>query len=270
MMVVSDFLNFSNNKERIKLLLANAYQNFFRKFKLQVTPSRIQDFFLKLIIETVDYREKNKIERNDFLSMLIQLKNNGKLDGDEREVGKISFNDLVAQSCKFSAVNSLKSNFPSITFCIVKLDRTVFKLLVVFFLAGFETSSTALSYALYELALNQELQDRTRVEIEKVLAEHDGKITYDAIMSMEWCGQVISESLRKYPPGNVLLRTCTKEYQVPGTKYIIDKGSNLMLPMSAIHNDPEYFPNPKKFDPERFSPEAVKERNPFAFLPFGK
>lgn len=141
---------------------------------------------------------------------------------------------------------------------------------VVFFLAGFETSSTALSYALYELSLNQELQDKTRVEIEKVLAEHDGKITYEAIMNMEWCGQVISESLRKYTPGNVLLRTCTKEYHVPGTNYIIDKGSNLMLPMSAIHNDPEYFPNPEKFDPERFSPEASKERNPFAFLPFGK
>lgn len=100
MMVISDFLSFSNNKERIKFLLANAYQNFFRKFKLQVTPDRIQAFFLKIITETVEYREKNKIVRNDFLSMLIQLKNKGKLDGDEREIGKISFNDLVAQSCE--------------------------------------------------------------------------------------------------------------------------------------------------------------------------
>jgi cytochrome P450 family 6 len=111
MMVISDFLSFSNNKERITFLLANAYQNFFRKIKLQVTPQRIQGFFLKLITETVDYREKNKIQRNDFLSMLIQLKNNGKLDGDEKEVGKISFNDLVAQSCKFDRF--LKLKFPN-------------------------------------------------------------------------------------------------------------------------------------------------------------
>ena len=89
-------------------------------------------------------------------------------------------------------------------------------------------------------------------------------------MNMEWCGQVINESLRKYPPGNVLIRVCNKEYKVPGTNYVIDKGSNIMLPMRAIHNDPEYFPNPEIFDPERFSPEAVKERHPFAFLPFGK
>lgn len=239
MMVLSDFLSFTDMGQRISFLLANAYQDLCRKLNIQITPKRIQDFFLKLVIDTVEYREKNKIERNDFLSMLIQLKNNGKLDGDERVIGKISFTDLAAQ-------------------CFV------------FFLAGFETSSTALSYALYELSLNQELQDKTRGEIEKVLAQHNGEITYDAIMSMEYCGQVINESMRKYSPGNVLLRICTKEYQVPGTNHVIDKGANLMLPMNAIHNDPEYFPEPDKFDPERFSPEAVKERNPFTFLPFGE
>lgn len=238
-MVISDFLSFTNFKQRISFLLANAYQDICRKLNLQITPKHIQDFFLKLVIDTVAYREKNKIERNDFLSMLIQLKNNGKLDGDEKEIGKISFTDLAAQ-------------------CFV------------FFLAGFETSSTALSYALYELSLNQELQDKTRVEIEKVLDKHNGEITYEAIMNMEYCGQVISESMRKYTPGNVLLRICTKDYQVPGTNYVIEKGKNLMLPMHAIHNDPEYFPEPDRFDPDRFTPEEIQNRNPFTFLPFGE
>lgn len=239
MMLLSTFLSFTDMKQRITFLLANAYQDLCRKLKLQITPNDIQDFFLTLITDAVEYREKNNIQRNDFLSMLIQLKNNGKLDGDEREVGKISFTDLAAQS-------------------------------FVFFLAGFETSSTALSYALYELSINQELQDKTRAEIEKVLAKHDGQVTYDAIMNMEYCGQVISESMRKYTPGNVLLRICTKEYQVPGTTHVIEKGANLMLPMNAIHNDPEFFPEPEKFDPERFSTEESQKRNPFTFLPFGK
>ncbi|CRL05217.1 CLUMA_CG018035, isoform A [Clunio marinus] len=239
MMVMADFLSFTDMKQRISFLLANAYQDICRKMSIQITPKYIQDFFLKLVIDTVDYREKNKIERNDFLSMLIQLKNNGKLDGDEREIGKISFTDLAAQ-------------------CFV------------FFLAGFETSSTALSYALYELAINQELQDKTRNEIENVLKKYDGEVTYDAVMNMEYCGQVINESMRKYTPGNVLLRICTKDYHVPGTNHIIEKGANLMLPMHAIHNDPEFFPNPDKYDPERFSPEEVKKRNPFTFLPFGE
>lgn len=238
MMVMSTFLSFSDFKQRITFLLANAYQGFCRKLNFQVTPKYLQDFCLTLITNTVDYREKNKIERNDFLSLLIQLKNNGKLDGDTSEIGKISFTDLAAQ-------------------CFM------------FFLAGFETSSTALSYALYELSINQQLQDKTREEIEKVLQKHDGNITYEALMDMEYCGQVINESMRKYTPGNVLLRICTKDYKVPGRDYVIEKGTNLMLPMHAIHNDPEYFPNPDVFDPDRFSPDEIKKRHPFSFLPFG-
>lgn len=239
MMVMSSFLSFTDSRQRITFLLANAYQDLCRKLNLQITPKNIQDFFLKLVIDTVDYREKNNIQRNDFLSLLIQLKNNGKFDGDSKEIGKISFVDLASQ-------------------CFV------------FFLAGFETSSTALSYALYELSINQELQDKTRDEIEKVMQRHNNELTYECIMNMEYCGQVINESMRKYTPGNVLLRICTKDYEVPGTKHVIEKGINLMLPMSAIHNDPEYFPNPDKFDPERMSPEEVKKRNPFTFLPFGE
>jgi len=87
---------------------------------------------------------------------------------------------------------------------------------------------------------------------------------------MDYVGQVINESLRRYTPGNVLLRICTKDYNVSGTSHVIEKGVNLMLPMSAIHNDPEYFPDPLKFDPDRFSPEEVQKRNPFTFLPFGE
>lgn len=226
-------------KQRISFLLANAYQDLCRKIKMQVTPKNIQDFFLKIVVETVEYREKNKIRRNDFLDLLLQLKNNGKYDGEQKEIGKISFTDLAAQ-------------------CFM------------FFLAGFETSTTALSYALYELSINQELQDKTRAEIEKVLKNYNGEVTYESVMAMEYCGQVINESLRKYTPGNVLLRICTKDYPVPGTNHVIERGMNLMLPMHAIHNDPEYFPDPDKFDPERFSPEEVKKRNSFTFLPFGK
>lgn len=238
MMCISDFLSFTDTKQRILFLLANAYQDLCRKLKMQVTPKNIQDFFMKIVIDTVAHREKNNIHRNDFLDMLIQLKNNGKFDGEDKDIGKISFTDLAAQ-------------------CFV------------FFLAGFETSSTAMSYALYELSINQELQDKTRDQIEEVLQKYNGEITYESIMSMECCGQVINESMRKYTPGNVLLRECTKEYRVPDTNHVIDKGINLMLPMHAIHNDPEFFPDPDKFDPERFSPEEVKKRNPFTFLPFG-
>jgi len=101
MMVMGEFLSFKDWGQRFSFLLANAYQDLCRKVSFQVTPKHIQDFFLKVVVDTVAYREQNDIKRNDFLSLLIQLKNNGKFDGDEQMVGKISFTDLAAQSFVF-------------------------------------------------------------------------------------------------------------------------------------------------------------------------
>lgn len=108
MMMLSTFLSFTDFGQRIKFLLANAYQDLCRKLNMQITPKNIQDFYLKLIIDTVAYREKNNIQRNDFLSLLIQLKNNGKFDGDDKEIGKISFTDLAAQ-CNLIKLKCLRA-----------------------------------------------------------------------------------------------------------------------------------------------------------------
>lgn len=79
-----------------------------------------------------------------------------------------------------------------------------------------------------------------------------------------------SESLRKYPPVTMLQRASVNDYQVEGTNVVIKKGQLLFIPAYAIQNDPDIFPNPKKFDPERFSPEEQAKRSPYAFLPFGQ
>lgn len=238
-MRIKEFLSFQDLKYKLHFVFVNAFQNFARKLSIQVLPNYIQEFFVNVITDAVKNREENNIKRNDFLDMLIQLKNNGKLDGEEKEIGKISFSDLLAQ-------------------CFV------------LFIAGFETSSTAISYALYELALNQDLQDKTRREIDRVLDEHGGKITYDSIVAQNYVGQIIKESLRMYTPGNVLLRKCTKTYNVPDSKRVIEEGTHVFIPMHAIHNDPEYFKNPKVFDPDRFTPEEESKLAPFTYLPFGK
>lgn len=68
----------------------------------------------------------------------------------------------------------------------------------------------------------------------------------------------------------MLFRTCTKEYKLPNTNIIIEKDIPVMIPIFAIHNDPEYYPNPERFYPERFSPENKTSRHHFSFLPFGE
>lgn len=80
----------------------------------------------------------------------------------------------------------------------------------------------------------------------------------------------ISETLRKYPPFTTLRRITQDAYKISDTNIVLDKGVAVVVPVHAIQNDPEYFPSPDKFDPERFTPEEVKNRNPMTFLPFGE
>jgi cytochrome P450 family 6 len=78
------------------------------------------------------------------------------------------------------------------------------------------------------------------------------------------------ETLRKYPPLPILTRVCTKDYTVPNTTIKIKKGDMVGISTQALHNDPEYYPDPEKFDPERFSEENKKTRPDFTWIPFGE
>lgn len=77
------------------------------------------------------------------------------------------------------------------------------------------------------------------------------------------------ESLRKYPPVSNLTRTCNREYHVEGTNYVIKKGQLVMIPANAIQNDPDIYPQPEIYNPDRFAPEEANKRSPYAFLAFG-
>lgn len=80
----------------------------------------------------------------------------------------------------------------------------------------------------------------------------------------------ISESLRMYPPVCVLFRQCTKNFVIPGTKVTIEHGTQVIIPVHALQNDPLYFPFPEKFDPERFSDENILQKTKHIYMPFGE
>jgi cytochrome P450 family 6 len=80
----------------------------------------------------------------------------------------------------------------------------------------------------------------------------------------------ISETLRKYPPFPMILRKCSRDYTIPDTQITLKKGVNVGIPILGLHNDPKYYPNPEKFDPERFSEENKRSRPAFTWLPFGE
>jgi len=140
----------------------------------------------------------------------------------------------------------------------------------LFFIAGFETTASTMSFCLYELSLNRDIQQKVRDEIMEVRKNNNGKITVDSLKDLNYMEMVLSETLRMYPPVPALFRICTKEYTIPDTKTTIDIGTKIMIPAWSIHHDEKYWKNPNKFDPERFSQENKANIINGTYLPFGE
>lgn len=110
----------------------------------------------------------------------------------------------------------------------------------LFFVAGFNTSSTTLTSVSYELTLNPDIQQKL----------------YEEIIETESLDQVICETLRKWPPAVQTDRVCVKDHMYNDghkLKFKVEKGKILHFPIYGIQNDPKYFPEPDKFDPDRFN-----------------
>lgn len=229
-------------------LLIATFKREAKWLGVKVVREDVSRFFLRVVRETVEYREKEDITRNDFMDLLIRLK--------IEENGKLSIEEMAAQA-------------------------------FIFFSAGFETSSTTMMFALYELALNPAIQSKLRNDIKMVINKHGGQFSYDAMMNMHYVDKVINgnlyyttfskhqipvlyinivtETLRKYPPVPLLMRQSTHEYPVPDSNIFLPSGSSIYIPIYSIHHDPEVYPNPEAFDPDRDNdPENI------SFLPFGE
>nr|QZM07450.1 cytochrome P450 monooxygenase CYP347AE1 [Lasioderma serricorne] len=145
-----------------------------------------------------------------------------------------------------------------------------------FILDGVETTATALSYALYELAENPETQDKLYAEIKSVVDTYGNiyQINYEVIQEMTYLDCVCSEALRMHPPLLIMNKVCTNPYTLISPKdenvaVNLDKGVQVILPYLALHYDPKYFPKPEIFDPDRFSPENRSNIIKGTYLPFG-
>lgn len=145
------------------------------------------------------------------------------------------------------------------------------KMIFSIFFVGFETSSSMLTFTIYELASNPDIQIKLFEEIAAMNAQLSGKsIHYDALQKLKYLDQVISETLRKWPPLFQLDRICTKEYLFDNghLKFKVEKGQSVLIPVYAIHHDPNYYPEPERFNPDRFNDEN-KNSIQGTYMPFG-
>ncbi|KAM3965316.1 cytochrome P450 9e2-like [Aphomia sociella] len=189
---------------------------------------------LKMVKEE---RRSTGVKNNDFLQLLIEAADTEKKD-------------------------SLINKSP-----IYLDDDTIDAQSLLFLLAGYETSSTLLSFAVHILATKPELQEKLRAHVNEVT--NGQEITYDLLSQLTYLEAFLLETLRQYPPVSRVDRKCVKPYTIPGTSLQINVGDVVAIPIYGVHMDRDYYPEPQEFRPERFMGEDMKNRPSHLFLGFG-
>ncbi|KAK3863816.1 hypothetical protein Pcinc_030448 [Petrolisthes cinctipes] len=209
-----------------------------RLFNLTYTGPEV-DFFREVIERALVMRREGNKKRGDFLDLILEARGTTKEEQfDNKEV--LSDDSIVSQS-------------------------------MLFLVTGYDTTASALSFCSYELAKNPSEQQRLRDELRGlVVKEGDGyDLTYEAIMEAKFLNACMNETLRMYPPLVRTERICTKAYQVPGSNVYLKPGDAVQIPIWCVQQDPEYWPQPHVFKPDRFMPQNKHNIQSFTHLPFG-
>ncbi|CAO1429334.1 unnamed protein product [Diamesa serratosioi] len=145
-----------------------------------------------------------------------------------------------------------------------------------FLTEGFETSSTTMAFAIYQLALNEDIQKRAQLEVDAVISKCGGVFTEESIAELQYLESVLYETLRFHSPVFQLSKMNLKECEFPPqyesstTCLTVEEDTICVIPVHSFHFDAEYYPNPHRFDPERFNKENKDSIPKYAFLGFGE
>ncbi|CAO3592069.1 unnamed protein product [Absidia cylindrospora] len=146
-------------------------------------------------------------------------------------------------------------------------DENIRDQVVTFLIAGHDTTANTLAWVLYEVSRNPDIEAKILQEIANTGITYDTLPSSEQISNLKYINQVIKETLRKYPPVRALSKYCKKECIVPhGYKVPADTGVSVQV--YAMHHNEKVYPDPSRFDPDRFSPEEEQKRSRFAWLPF--
>jgi cytochrome P450 len=135
--------------------------------------------------------------------------------------------------------------------------------LLIFILAGHDTTATALTYALWAVGHHPDIQDRVAAE---VAAIGDRELTPEDVPRLGYTVQVLHEALRLCPPAAGVGRLAVRDIDVGG--YRVEAGTLLAVGIYALHRDPAIWEDPLVFNPDRFSPENSRDRDRWHFIPF--
>ncbi|XP_026831300.1 cytochrome P450 4C1-like isoform X2 [Ooceraea biroi] len=135
-----------------------------------------------------------------------------------------------------------------------------------FMFEGHDTVSMALTFTILLLAEHKDVQDRVRNEVNAVMEENGGKLTMTALQNLPYLERCLKETMRLYPSVYLITRKLAEDVMLQS--YLVPAGANVIIDIVHLHQNPDFWPNPEVFDPDRFLPELVQNRHPFAYLPF--
>ncbi|XP_077299001.1 uncharacterized protein LOC143920158 [Arctopsyche grandis] len=223
--------------ESFLLLVITIAPVFGKILRLRIVPKRVENSLIRIAKEVFDSRKLSGFQKtNSFDSILLHggTKDNASLT--DLDIGALVFG---------------------------------------FLLDGTETSAGVSGFMLYSIAANPHIQKKLRNEIDQAAEANDGRLDYETIHKLSYLDLIMSETLRMYPPGLSIQRLCTKSYVLPpavsnGEPYEVQVGTSVVVPIYALHMDPKNFPEPEKFDPERFNDENKNNIKKFTYIPFGE
>ncbi|XP_037037363.1 probable cytochrome P450 6d4 isoform X2 [Bradysia coprophila] len=235
-------------KNGFRMFCFNLWPNLLKWSGLRLLDREARESLLDFVKQSIDLRENGNVVRKDFFQLLIQLRNTGAIQLDDEW-------------------QTVIRNESTKTLTIEQVAAQTFG----FYLAGFGTTASTISFCLFEIAKNPDIQQKVYEEIDNVFAGKDEQFTFDSLKKLEYLDACVDETLRKHIIIPTFSRKCTKEYTIPDTNITIVKGTHILIPAFSIQRDDKYYPNPEQFDPSRFFTENKwnKTKLDMPYLSFG-
>jgi cytochrome P450 len=136
---------------------------------------------------------------------------------------------------------------------------------ITIFLAGHETTSVALTWTFYLLSRHQGVEEKLHAELDEVLGSRLPSV--EDLPRLSYTRKVLSESMRLYPPAYGIGRQALSDVEIDG--YLIPRDSSVLMSQFVVHRDPRWWPEPRRFDPDRWDPEEEAKRPRYSYFPFG-
>jgi len=219
------------NERSLSILISKNFPLLMKFLRFKVFNERIENICKDIVDIMLKTRKEQGIVRPDMLQMMMN---------DKNKIYNFTTDDMVSQ-------------------------------ILVFVFGGFDFASTSICFTMQEIGQNPDVQKKLVAEIEDILEQTNGKLTYEAITSMKYLDAVVAETLRLYPLLSAIDRVCVKDFEMPpatpdGKPFTIKPGECVWFPNYSLHRDPAYYPEPNKFNPDRFLNNDV---NNSVYLPFG-